>query len=91
MKKYSKDVFKLLEKKNLTIAIAESMTGGFVAASLVLNPGASKILKLSTVVYTQEAKNQVLGISNDLMNRYTLVSSEVAEAMNLGQIGRAHV
>lgn len=81
MKKYSKDLFKILEKKELTIAIAESMTGGFIAASLVLNPGASKILKLSTVVYTEEAKYKVLGVSQDLMLRYTLLSGEVAEAM----------
>jgi nicotinamide-nucleotide amidase len=81
---YSQKLFDLLTTKNLTITFAESITGGALSASLVKFPGASNILKRSFVVYSSEAKQEILKVSPAIINKFGIVSKEVAEAMNEG-------
>jgi len=69
------------EEKGLTIAFAESMTGGLLSAKFTEVPGASKVFKGSVVAYSNEIKINVLKIDEDLINQYHVVSKEVAEAM----------
>ncbi|MEO6176620.1 MAG: CinA family nicotinamide mononucleotide deamidase-related protein [Flavobacterium circumlabens] len=76
-------VGKLLTKQNKTIATAESFTGGKIASILSAVPGASNYFKGSVVSYATEAKVNVLGVSQDIIDQYSVVSAEVASAMAL--------
>ncbi|MCL4150074.1 UNVERIFIED_CONTAM: hypothetical protein GTU68_067555, partial [Idotea baltica] len=72
---------KQLTKLNKTLATAESCTGGKIAEHLTVNSGASAYYKGSVVSYATEAKINVLKISEKLIQKYSVVSAEVAEAM----------
>jgi nicotinamide-nucleotide amidase len=72
---------KLLQEKNITIATAESCTGGKIAQMLTSVSGASGYFKGSIVSYATESKINVLGIAETLINQHSVVSSEVATAM----------
>jgi nicotinamide-nucleotide amidase len=76
-------VGKLLSKQNKTISTAESFTGGKIASILAAVPGASGYFKGSIVSYATEAKVNVLGVSQDLVDQYSVVSAQVASAMAL--------
>jgi nicotinamide-nucleotide amidase len=76
-------VGKLLSKENKTISTAESFTGGKIASILSAVPGASNYFKGSIVSYATEAKVNVLGVSQDLVDQYSVVSAQVAAAMAL--------
>ncbi|MCP2027642.1 nicotinamide-nucleotide amidase [Flavobacterium sp. HSC-32F16] len=76
-------VGKLLAKNNKTISTAESCTGGKIASLLSSVQGASRYFKGSVVSYATEAKVNVLGISQDLIDEFSVVSAEVAAAMAL--------
>jgi len=78
-----KEVFDKLAKSNITIASAESATGGYFIYSLILNPGASKFVKGSIVSYTDEIKKSILKISQKLITEKTSISEEVSKEMAL--------
>lgn len=64
-----------------TLAVAESCTGGEIAARLTKIPGASAYFKGGAVVYHTQSKSEVLGVSEALIQKHSVVSQEVAEAM----------
>lgn len=64
-----------------TLAVAESCTGGEIAARLTKIPGASAYFKGGAVVYHTQSKSEVLGVSEEVIQKHTVVSQEVAEAM----------
>jgi nicotinamide-nucleotide amidase len=72
---------KLLTEKNLTIATAESCTGGKIASYLSSVSGSSKYFKGSVVSYATQSKIDILGISEDIINEHSVVSAAVCEAM----------
>ncbi|MFY7671463.1 competence/damage-inducible protein A [Tenacibaculum sp. MEBiC06402] len=74
-------VGKFLKSKELTICTAESMTGGKIASTLVSVPGSSAYFKGGFVVYTSQLKEQLLDVPMSLINKYSVVSKEVAELM----------
>ena len=74
---------KLLTEQNLTLATAESCTGGKIAALLTEVPGASQYFKGSVVSYASKAKVDVLHISEEILEKYSVVSAEITEAMAL--------
>lgn len=74
---------RLLAQKKYTIATAESCTGGKIASLLTSVSGASAYFKGSIVSYATEVKHNVLNISENLIQEYSVVSKEVAEAMAL--------
>ncbi|MFA9191734.1 CinA family nicotinamide mononucleotide deamidase-related protein [Flavobacterium sp. FZUC8N2.13] len=76
-------VGKMLKKQQITVATAESCTGGQIAASLSSVAGASSYFKGSVVSYATETKINVLGIPEELIEEYSVVSAEVAKAMAL--------
>ncbi len=71
----------LLKEQNKTITTAESVTGGKIASTLVSVSGASAYFKGSFVVYSSEMKTQLLGVSKELIDTYSVVSKEVTEEM----------
>ena len=77
-------VGKRLISKNLTIAIAESCTGGLLASTLINFPGISQVFLEGCVTYSNEAKSNRLGVDKELLEKYGAVSEEVAKAMAEG-------
>jgi len=75
------EVVRLAKEHKLTVALAESCTGGQAAAALVDIPGASEVLNCSWVTYANDAKNRQLGVSASMLEKYGAVSEEVAIAM----------
>ena len=72
---------RLLTEKKLTISTAESCTGGKIAATLSSVSGASNYFKGSVVSYATQTKINVLGIANEVIAKYGVVSAEVATEM----------
>jgi nicotinamide-nucleotide amidase len=72
---------RLLSQQNKTISTAESCTGGKIAQVLTSVSGASNYFKGSIVSYATEIKTSVLGLSEDLIKEYSVVSAEVAKQM----------
>ena len=72
---------RLLTENELTISTAESCTGGKIAATLTAVSGASNYFKGSVVSYATETKINVLGIDNEVVEKYGVVSAEVASEM----------
>jgi nicotinamide-nucleotide amidase len=73
-----------LRLKGYTIATAESCTGGLVAERITRVPGASEYFVGSVVSYAGKAKAQLLGVPEEMIERWGEVSGEVAEAMARG-------
>ena len=74
-------VAKLLVAKKMTLATAESCTGGKIAQKITALPGASKYFKGSVVSYATETKINILKVPKTLIDKYSVVSAEVARAM----------
>jgi nicotinamide-nucleotide amidase len=74
-------LIKKLQENNLTIAVAESLTGGLVAASLTEIPGASKVFKGSITAYADEIKQSVLNVKEETILKFTSISEQVALEM----------
>jgi nicotinamide-nucleotide amidase len=81
----------LCKKKKLTLATAESCTGGLVAAALSEIPGSSLVLDRGFVTYSNEAKQQMLGVTPATIDVYGAVSKECAEEMAKGALAHASV
>jgi nicotinamide-nucleotide amidase len=71
----------LLADRGLTIALAESCTGGLVSSRLTDVPGSSRYVRHAVVAYSNEAKTALLGVSPDLIAAHGAVSEPVAQAM----------
>ena len=64
-----------------TIALAESCTGGLVAAAITEIPGSSAVFGIGFVTYSNEAKTKLLGVNQDILDTFGAVSVAVAWAM----------
>ena len=84
MKELISNVISVLQKNNLTLATAESCTGGLIAKSITDVSGASSIFMGGVVSYANEVKMGVLGVSEDTLKKHGAVSHETAEEMALG-------
>jgi nicotinamide-nucleotide amidase len=84
-------LIKLCIERKLTIATAESCTGGLVAGALTEVPGSSAVLDRGFVTYSNDAKQQMLGVPAETLRDYGAVSRQTAEAMAQGALTRAKV
>lgn len=75
---------RLLKDRGLTVGTAESCTGGLLAKLLTDLPGSSAVFRGGVVSYTNGVKAGLLGVPQDLLDRYGAVSPQVAEAMARG-------
>lgn len=78
------EVVLLLKQSGLTIATAESCTGGSIARKLTSIEGASGYFKGSAVTYATESKVNILGVQQQIIDTFSVVSEEVAREMALG-------
>lgn len=80
----AKDAIELLTAAGQTIAVAESLTGGLLAAALTSVAGASVVVRGGVVAYATELKTALLGVPAELVARHGPVHPEVAAAMASG-------
>jgi nicotinamide-nucleotide amidase len=74
--------------RGLTLAVAESCTGGLLAAAITDQPGSSAYFKGGVVAYSNEIKERLLGVAPDLLRQYGAVSAEAAQALAEGARSR---
>jgi len=74
----------LLVGKGLTVALAESCTGGLIAERLTSVPGSSRYLLGGIVAYNNQVKKKILGVSSNILEQYGAVSEQTALAMAKG-------
>jgi len=90
MKKIAKNVVNKLFFNKLKISIAESCSGGLVAAAITSVSGSSKVFTLGLVTYSNESKIKVLKVSKKIIKKYGAVSEQVCKVMskNVAKIGK---
>lgn len=79
-----KKVSILLTQKNLTIATAESCTGGLIAHSLTNISGSSDYFDRGVVIYSNNAKRELLAVPEEILKKYGAVNKHVAKTMAEG-------
>lgn len=80
----ARTLLRLLAARGETLAVAESLTGGLVAAEITATPGASKVFRGSVTAYATELKRDVLGVDGTLLDQRGAVDPEVARQMAAG-------
>ncbi|MEV7326089.1 CinA family protein [Streptomyces sp. NPDC093970] len=78
------ELVRLLTVRGQTLAVAESLTGGLVAAEITGVPGASKVFRGSVTAYATELKHEVLGVDATLLAQHGAVDPQVAAQMAAG-------
>ena len=93
MKLLAKKIVKILTKKKLTIAFAESCTGGMVSSAITAINGSSKVFTLGLIVYSNKSKINVLKIPKNIIKKYGTVSAQVCLVMvkNISKIAKTNV
>jgi nicotinamide-nucleotide amidase len=87
----SRSLLDLCRMRKLTIATAESCTGGLVAGALTDIPGSSDVIDRGFVTYSNDAKRAMLGVKALTLESFGAVSKETAIAMAVGALERAGV
>lgn len=77
-------LYALLKKYNLTLAAAESLTGGMVCARIVGVPGVSEVFKEGFVTYSNKAKRRTLDVSKSTIRKEGAISEQTAKEMATG-------
>lgn len=77
-------VIEIFREKGLSLAFAESCTGGMIAETITNVAGASDIFYGSAVTYVNSAKEHILGVTRETLEKHGAVSSECAEEMACG-------
>ncbi len=85
----AKAVLDACRARGLKVATAESCTGGLVAGALTEIAGSSDVFDRGFVTYSNEAKQQMLGVPADTLKKFGAVSRQTAEAMARGALGKA--
>lgn len=84
----ARSVLEAARARGLRLALAESCTGGLIAAALTDIPGSSDVVECGFVTYSNDSKARLLGVSRKSLARFGAVSREVAEAMAAGALAR---
>ncbi|BBH15840.1 competence damage-inducible protein A [Nocardioides baekrokdamisoli] len=87
MSSVATEVVRLAGERGISLATAESLTGGLVAAALTDVPGASTVVRGGIVAYASDVKVSLLGVPEDLVATSGVVSAECARAMAIGVRG----
>ncbi|WP_299442663.1 CinA family protein [uncultured Rhodospira sp.] len=86
LEEHARAVLAVCRQEGLVVAVAESCTGGLLAASLTAVPGSSTAFDRGFVTYSNEAKTDMLGVEPELLQSAGAVSEDVAVAMALGAL-----
>ena len=82
-------VMQILNENKMTLTTAESITGGMVSSRLINVPGASDIIKVGFITYSNKAKRKYLGVKRGTLDKYGAVSEQCAREMAKGGAGAA--
>ena len=82
----ARDLLAALEARGLTLATAESCTGGLIAAALTAIPGSSAVVTRGYVTYSNAAKTRLVGVTPALLAEHGAVSEAVARQMAEGAL-----
>lgn len=77
-------LFSVLKKHDISFSSAESLTGGMFGSEFTKIPGSSEFYWGGVISYAADAKIRLLGVSPDIIKKYTVVSEQVAKAMAEG-------
>ena len=93
MKKEAYKIIKILKKKKLKIAFAESCTGGLLSSTITSINGSSKVFTMGLVTYSNQSKNIILKVPNKILKKYGAVSEQCCLTMvkNLGKISKSDI
>ena len=93
MKKHSQKIVRLLTKKKLKIAFAESCTGGLLSSSITSISGSSKVFTIGLVTYSNQSKIRILKIPKSIIKKHGAVSYETCLSMvkNLDKISKTNI
>lgn len=86
----SKHLGRLLLAQHWSCTVAESCTGGSLAAAITEIPGSSQWFDRGFITYSRDAKQAMLGVSEEILNRCGVVSEETVRAMAIGALHRSH-
>jgi nicotinamide-nucleotide amidase len=86
----AEQVFEALKLHKLILAIAESCTGGMVAAAITDIAGSSVVFDRGFVTYSNAAKTEMLGVPENLITEFGAVSAEVGQAMAQGALAHSN-
>ena len=89
----NKKIISLLKRKKLSLAIAESCTGGMLSSTIVSVSGSSKVFTMGLITYSNQAKTSVLKVSQKIIKKYGAVSVQCCLAMvnNLSKISKSKI
>ena len=89
----SKKVIKKLLRKNITISVAESCTGGLLSSIITSEAGVSKIFNMGLITYSNKAKSDLLKIKSSNLKKYGSVSYQIAKIMviNLKKLSKSNL
>lgn len=87
----ARSLLALMDAKRMTLATAESCTGGLIAAALTAIAGSSSVVVAGFVTYANDAKHKMVGVQSETLAARGAVSEEVAREMADGARGRAGV
>ena len=82
-------VVSYIKAKGMTLATAESCTGGMIGSWIVEKPGVSAVYTQGFITYSNESKTNLLGVSEELLAEYGAVSEQCAKAMVDGLLGKS--
>ena len=93
MIKVSKQIIKLLKKKNFKISFAESCTGGLLSSTITSISGSSKVFDMGLVTYSNKAKIELLKVPKSTISKYGAVSHQTCLSMvkNISKISRSNI
>jgi len=89
LERLAKDLLQHLRRRHMRLATAESCTGGLIAATLTEIAGSSDVVERGFVTYSNEAKADLLGVSQAVLAQHGAVSEPVARAMAEGALARS--
>jgi len=81
LRSHAKNVIASLEARGETLSVAESITAGGLGSAITSVPGASQVFLGGVIAYSNDVKINILGIDGALIDKYSVVSEEVAIAM----------
>ena len=93
MKKISQKIVRLLKKKKIKIAFAESCTGGMLSSTITSIRGSSKVFTMGLVTYSNQSKNSILKVPKQIIKKYGAVSIQCCLSMvnNLSKISESNI
>ena len=86
MEELSKNFGQHCLSNKIKVVTAESCTAGLIGATIAMTPGSSAWLDRGFIVYTPEAKNEMLGVSFETIKNFDITSNNVAEEMAVGAL-----